>query len=150
MSLSVYTAPSCKPIIFFKAVISAFSNICVFGASLTLSILPLKGYTPYLSRPTSLSPATAMDFAESPSVKIRVHNALCFPPASLASSNLGSPRIFRVFLPSVALLLVLSLNDANFMTKSANPESAYFLQNLGQTTGQLPNFLAGVISSSFI
>ena len=53
--------------------------------------LPLKGNTPYLSRPTTPRPATAKVLAESPSVKINVQSDDHFVPASLASSSLGIP-----------------------------------------------------------
>ncbi|KAF3833512.1 hypothetical protein F7725_024716 [Dissostichus mawsoni] len=38
------------------------------------------GNTPYRSRPMTPSPETARDLAESPSVRMRVHSAECFPP----------------------------------------------------------------------
>ena len=42
-------------------------------ASLTFNIFPRNGKTPYASLPTTLNPLIAIVFAESPSVKIRVH-----------------------------------------------------------------------------
>lgn len=53
--------------------ISAFFIIIYIVASLTFNNLPLKGNTPNLSLPTISIPAIANDFAESPSVKIKVH-----------------------------------------------------------------------------
>ena len=50
------------------------SAIFLALASRTLSNFPLRGNTPYKSLPTSLNPAIAIDFAESPSVRIRVHS----------------------------------------------------------------------------
>lgn len=66
---------------------------CLCEASRTFNSLPRSGNTPKWSLPTTLRPLTANVFAESPSVKMSVH---CFefrPPASLASSSLGIPRI---------------------------------------------------------
>lgn len=51
----------------------------------------LRGKTPKRSRPTTDSPATASDLAESPSVRISVQCSELRPPASLASSSLGMP-----------------------------------------------------------
>ncbi len=57
---------------------------------------PLRGYTPKLDRPKIESPVTAIAFALSPSVRIKVHLDLGFP-ASFASSNF-SVIIFGFFL----------------------------------------------------
>lgn len=72
---------------------------CLWVASRTLRTLPLRGKTPYLSRPITPRPATANDLAESPSVKIRVQPNEFFVPASLASSNFGIPFSFECFDP---------------------------------------------------
>jgi hypothetical protein len=49
------------------------------------------GNTPYLSCPTTDSPAMANDLALSPSVRISVHSWLVRVPASLASLSLVMP-----------------------------------------------------------
>mmetsp|Transcript_20139 Transcript_20139/g.60296 ORF Transcript_20139/g.60296 Transcript_20139/m.60296 type:complete len:231 (-) Transcript_20139:857-1549(-) len=81
-----------RPMILSKFWISAFPVTCLKLASRTFNTLPRSGNTPYLSRPTMLRPATAKDLALSPSVKINVQSWEFFPPASLASSNFGTPR----------------------------------------------------------
>lgn len=60
--------------------ITASVLTCLWVASRTLRILPLRGNTPYRSRPITPNPETARDLAESPSVRIRVHSDECFPP----------------------------------------------------------------------
>ncbi|ABT15186.1 hypothetical protein NY2A_b787R [Paramecium bursaria Chlorella virus NY2A] len=70
-------------------------------ASRTFNSFPRRGNTPYLSRPTTDSPAIASVAAESPSVRMRVHILLLFVPAHVASLSLGIP-VTRIFLvPSV-------------------------------------------------
>mmetsp|Transcript_99948 Transcript_99948/g.279986 ORF Transcript_99948/g.279986 Transcript_99948/m.279986 type:complete len:250 (+) Transcript_99948:2135-2884(+) len=81
-----------RPTILMMFWISSLAIICFSVASRTLSNLPRRGKTPYLSRPMTLSPATASALAESPSVRIKVHAAEPLPPASLASSSFGTPR----------------------------------------------------------
>ena len=72
--------------------ISSFFMICSCLASRTLSSFPRSGNTPKLSRPTTLSPATASDLAESPSVRMSVHSCAFRVPALLASDSLGRPE----------------------------------------------------------
>lgn len=88
---SSYTFPCCSPRICFRLLISAFDMICWCVASLTFSSLPLKGKTPYRSRPTTERPEMASALAESPSVRMRVQCCELRVPASLASSSLGMP-----------------------------------------------------------
>lgn len=82
---------------------SEFSNVqtqqctCLCVASRTFSNLPLSGNTPYLSRPITPTPAIARDLAESPSVRINVHEWEFLVPASLASSSFGMPFSFECF-----------------------------------------------------
>ena len=64
---------------------------CLCDASLTFNNLPRSGNTPYLSLPTTPRPDTANVLAESPSVRINVQSSEFLVPASLASSNLGTP-----------------------------------------------------------
>ena len=75
-----------------------FLNTCLCDASLTFNSLPRSGNTPYWSLPTTLKPLTASVLAESPSVRISVHCLEFLPPASLASSSLGMPRILLCLL----------------------------------------------------
>ena len=64
---------------------------CLCDASLTFNNLPRSGNTPYLSLPTTPRPDTANVLAESPSVRINVQSSEFLVPASLASSNFGTP-----------------------------------------------------------
>ena len=101
---------------------------------------PFKGKTPYKSRPTTLDPATAIDLAESPSVKIKIQSSDFFVPAKLASSNLGT-LIFGFFEPSVFLHSLFCLNSANDKTRSTIPDlSIIFFKNLDEISGLDPNF----------
>uniref|UniRef100_A0A6B0UL13 Putative secreted protein n=1 Tax=Ixodes ricinus TaxID=34613 RepID=A0A6B0UL13_IXORI len=114
--------------ILMTLLISAFSRICLWVASRTLSIFPLSGKTPYLSRPTTASPDTASDLAESPSVKIRVQSTELRVPASLASSSLGMPLSLECFLaehfiPSCFWALKVSQD----MTASTTPHLSTWL-----------------------
>ena len=51
----------------------------------------------------TLKPEIAVAFAESPSVKIKVHLADCLVPAKLASSNFLIHRTLSFLVPSVFL-----------------------------------------------
>lgn len=73
------------------------SCTCLCEASRTFRSLPRSGNTPKWSLPTTLKPLTAKVLAESPSVRMRVHWLELRPPASLASSSLGIPRILLDF-----------------------------------------------------
>lgn len=64
---------------------------CLWEASRTLRILPLRGKTPYLSLPITPSPDTASDLAESPSVSISVHSRECLPPGGRGHTFQSSP-----------------------------------------------------------
>ena len=85
--------------------------ICLDDASLTFKILPLNGNTPYLSLPTTSIPDIANDFAESPSVIIRMQFSAFLVPASLASSNLGIPKSRHYFF-DVKVLAILAYSLA--------------------------------------
>jgi hypothetical protein len=65
---------------------------------------------------------TARAFAESPSVRIKVHLSEFFPPASFASSSLGMPTILVFLVPSVFLSSLLSLNSAQERRLVTTPE----------------------------
>lgn len=54
--------------------INVFPLTCLWEASLTLSIFPRRGNTPYLSLPTTPKPETASVLAESPSVRMSVQS----------------------------------------------------------------------------
>ena len=74
-----------------KTLINRILLTCLCEASLTFNNLPRRGNTPYLSRPMTPRPDKANDLAESPSVNIKVQSMEFFVPASLASSNFGTP-----------------------------------------------------------
>mmetsp|Transcript_6709 Transcript_6709/g.16658 ORF Transcript_6709/g.16658 Transcript_6709/m.16658 type:complete len:228 (+) Transcript_6709:1668-2351(+) len=119
-------------------------------ASRTLSNLPRRGNTPYLSRPTTERPLTASALAESPSVRIRVQSSEFFPPASLASSSLGIP-VRRVFLaPSCFLSSLLCLKEAQERIFSTMPEVIIFLMTPSDASNLDPKLLARVLSVSLV
>jgi hypothetical protein len=89
--------------------ISSFSFILSSLCSLTFNIFPLRGKTPYCSRPIIDNPLIANALAESPSVKINVHSVHLLVPANVASSNLG---IFNPCL--LADLSCLANNNPSF------------------------------------
>jgi len=64
---------------------------------------------------------TARAFAESPSVRIKVHLSESFPPASFASSSFVSPEILDFLLPSVFLSSLLNLKSAQERTLLTTP-----------------------------
>ena len=103
-----YLAPDCNPRIFLIFEISLFFKISLLFALLTFNNFPLSGNTPYAFLPTTERPAIAIDLAESPSVKIRVHSLDFFVPAQLASDNF-STLILPFFLPSVLAKSLFSL-----------------------------------------
>mmetsp|Transcript_92063 Transcript_92063/g.286519 ORF Transcript_92063/g.286519 Transcript_92063/m.286519 type:complete len:242 (-) Transcript_92063:372-1097(-) len=133
--------------------ISAFDIICFSDASRTLSIFPRKGNTPYLSRPTTLRPATARALAESPSVRMSVHSAEFFPPASFASSSLGTPvsRTTRpVFAFSRLPKSTLDLARAAMRIRSTTPQLATSSRNFSESSQREPNLDCFVVSVSFV
>jgi hypothetical protein len=67
---------------------------------------------------------TARAFAESPSVRMRVHCSEDFPPASLASSSLGMPVMRCRLAPSFFLSSLLCLKSAQVNTLSTSPHFA--------------------------
>ena len=72
-------------------------------------------------------PHTAVDLAESPSVRISVQFSPFLVPASLASSSFGIPLIFVVFLPPLLSKAFFSLNSAKEATASTIPDFNAFL-----------------------
>uniref|UniRef100_A0A6G5A4I2 Secreted protein n=1 Tax=Rhipicephalus microplus TaxID=6941 RepID=A0A6G5A4I2_RHIMP len=131
--------------------ISAFSRICLWVASRTLRIFPLRGNTPNLSRPTTASPETAKLLAESPSVRMRVQSTELRVPASLASSNLGIPLSLECFLaehfwPSC----FWALKFTHDMTASTTPHLRTWLWNLSLSSHLEPNFLACRVMFSLV
>lgn len=105
---SLYYLSFYNPMIFIKFSISSFSIIYFADASRTFSNLPLNGNIPYLSLPTTSIPDMANDLAESPSVKINVHNSEFLLPASLASSNFSIPCNLDCLFPFRCLLNLAS------------------------------------------
>jgi hypothetical protein len=67
--------------------------------NLTFKSLPFKGKTPNRERPRIGNPEIANAFAESPSVRIRVHSLDFEVPAHSASSNLLIARYFFFVFP---------------------------------------------------
>mmetsp|Transcript_73218 Transcript_73218/g.212016 ORF Transcript_73218/g.212016 Transcript_73218/m.212016 type:complete len:227 (-) Transcript_73218:938-1618(-) len=133
--------------------ISSFAIICFNVASRTLSNFPRNGKTPYLSRPTTLSPATASAFAESPSVKMSVHWEDIFEPASFASSNFGMPVKRETllvpafnFLPMSTLVFAI----AAIKIKSTTPQLHTSSRNWSDNSQREPNFDCFVMSVSFV
>ena len=72
----------------------------------------------------------AKDFAESPSVKIRVQSFDFADPAKLASSNLGIPVSFLFFFPLVFSIACFCLNLAKDKIFSTTPDFSTCLMNL--------------------
>ena len=106
-------------------------NTCLWVASLTLRSLPFSGNTPYLSRPTMLSPAIAKALAESPSVTINVQSREYLVPASLASSSFGTP-FKRLCLDELLFLLSWAslLNFTNDIMLSRTPQFWTYNKNM--------------------
>jgi len=71
------------------------------------------------------NPSLTNDLAESPSVKIRVHDSECLVPANLASSNFGTFIIVH-FFPSVFLFII----DCSFSLENCNISSAIPVCNI--------------------
>mmetsp|Transcript_62238 Transcript_62238/g.185401 ORF Transcript_62238/g.185401 Transcript_62238/m.185401 type:complete len:213 (-) Transcript_62238:989-1627(-) len=96
--------------------ISWLPIVCANVASRTFKSFPRSGKTPYRSRPMTLRPATARDFALSPSVRISVHSAPSRPPARLASSSFGMPRRRFAFfpVPDLSTFIVLPRSISSF------------------------------------
>mmetsp|Transcript_98086 Transcript_98086/g.245798 ORF Transcript_98086/g.245798 Transcript_98086/m.245798 type:complete len:237 (+) Transcript_98086:1997-2707(+) len=150
---SSYSRLKSKPMILMMFWISSLAIICFNVASRTLSILPLRGNTPYLSRPMTLSPATARALAESPSVRMSVHSAEFLPPASLASSNFGTPVNLDT-LPVLAFNFLpkssLDFARAAIKIRSMTPQLATSSRNLSDNSHLEPNFDVFVIRVSFV
>ena len=90
----------------------------------------------------------AKAFAESPSVRIRVHKCDFAEPAQFASSNFGIPRIFVFFLPSLFLRSLFSLKADRFIAVSIKPIFAILSINLVSSSHLEPNFDIGVVKNS--
>ena len=147
---SLYFLLLSNPRIFLILTISVLALICFTFASRTLRTLPFRGNTPYLSLPTSDNPAIAIDFAESPSVRIRVHWSDFFVPAQLASSNFGTIILF-FFLPSVFFRSLLSFLELASRILSINSLfEQIFLIYFADSNGLEPNLLCDVIHLSLV
>mmetsp|Transcript_26166 Transcript_26166/g.57257 ORF Transcript_26166/g.57257 Transcript_26166/m.57257 type:complete len:226 (+) Transcript_26166:2710-3387(+) len=132
--------------------ISAFPVTCLKFASRTFRTFPFNGKTPYLSRPITLTPATANDFAESPSVRIKVQSCECRPPASLASSSLGMPLTRPWFLLARSCLDMSTFCFAFTQSKivSTMPLFITCLMTLSGNSQVDPNLLCLVVSVSLV
>mmetsp|Transcript_9905 Transcript_9905/g.27631 ORF Transcript_9905/g.27631 Transcript_9905/m.27631 type:complete len:218 (+) Transcript_9905:2931-3584(+) len=147
-----YSCLVSKPMIFNRFWISALPVTCLKFASLTFSTLPLSGKTPYLSRPTTLRPATARDLAESPSVKINVQSCEFLPPASLASSNFGMPRTLVTFFATFSWRpkSTFCFARAQSRMRSTMPLFITCLIVFSDNSQAEPNLLCFSVSVSFV
>ena len=128
-SALAYVRPVWRPRICLSAAISALFAMAATAASRQFSSLPRRGKTPYLSRPTTPSPAMARALAESPSVRTSVHSPLRLVPAQLASVSFAT--FTRPLLdPSVFLRFLSSSSDArtpaSATTSSRSTPTAFF------------------------
>mmetsp|Transcript_14025 Transcript_14025/g.33358 ORF Transcript_14025/g.33358 Transcript_14025/m.33358 type:complete len:208 (+) Transcript_14025:2258-2881(+) len=142
-----------RPMILIKFCISSLAIICLSVASRTLRTLPRSGKTPHLSRPMTLSPATARAFAESPSVRISVHSLDSLPPASLASSSFGTPvrRATRLVLAlSFFPRSTFDFAIAAMRMRSTTPHVATSERNFSDSSQRDPNLDCFVINVSFV
>mmetsp|Transcript_25410 Transcript_25410/g.75653 ORF Transcript_25410/g.75653 Transcript_25410/m.75653 type:complete len:231 (+) Transcript_25410:2492-3184(+) len=142
-----------RPQIFRRFWISMLPVTCLKFASRTFSTLPLSGKTPYLSRPTTLRPATARDLAESPSVRMRVHSCEFLPPASLASSSFGTPSTrCWFFVPPFSWrprsTFCLALAQSRIM--STTPLFITPFRSRSESSQVEPNLLCFVVRVSFV
>ena len=111
MTVNFTAADTCQ-----QTVTILLTVTCLCDASLTFNNLPRSGNTPYLSLPTTPRPDTANVLAESPSVRINVQSSEFLVPASLASSNFGTPvntstklqHSIHLFMDSVANTFMLN------------------------------------------
>mmetsp|Transcript_17264 Transcript_17264/g.49335 ORF Transcript_17264/g.49335 Transcript_17264/m.49335 type:complete len:265 (+) Transcript_17264:2086-2880(+) len=153
LSSASYSRLRSRPTILMMFWISSFAIICFNVASRTLSSLPRRGKTPYLSRPTTLRPATARALAESPSVRMSVHSAELLPPASLASSNFGTP-VSRATRPVFAFRRLprstLDLASAAMRIRSTTPQLATSSRNFSESSHLDPNLDCLVMRVSFV
>mmetsp|Transcript_25408 Transcript_25408/g.75641 ORF Transcript_25408/g.75641 Transcript_25408/m.75641 type:complete len:280 (+) Transcript_25408:2459-3298(+) len=152
-SSSSYSRLRSRPTILMMFWISVFDIICFSVASRTFRTLPRSGKTPYLSRPTTLRPATARALAESPSVRISVHSLESLPPASFASSSFGTP-VSRVTFPVFTLRRfprsTFDLARAAMRMRSTMPQEATSARNFSESSHFEPNFDGFVVSVSFV
>mmetsp|Transcript_84091 Transcript_84091/g.265457 ORF Transcript_84091/g.265457 Transcript_84091/m.265457 type:complete len:267 (-) Transcript_84091:718-1518(-) len=153
LEVSRYSVLRSRPMILSRFWISVFPVTCLKLASLTFKTLPFSGKTPYLSRPTTLSPATARDLAESPSVRIKVQSAEFLPPASLASSSLGIPITRVVFFVLLRIWRDMSTFCFALTQSKMSSTTPLFMtcfMNLSESSQLLPNLLCLVVSVSFV
>mmetsp|Transcript_53055 Transcript_53055/g.137000 ORF Transcript_53055/g.137000 Transcript_53055/m.137000 type:complete len:248 (-) Transcript_53055:754-1497(-) len=147
-----YSLFGSSPTILMMFWISALFIVCWKLASRTFRGLPRRGKTPYLSRPTMLSPATANALALSPSVRISVHSSEPLPPAKLASSSFGIPRRRREREP-VFIFFFMSMDSlalAHCNTVSTMPRFRTFLMAASDTSHFEPNFPGFSVKVSFV
>ena len=129
---------------------SSFFMIAACDASRTFKGLPLRGKTPYKSRPTTPRPLTAKAFAESPSVNMSVQSLPLAPPALLASSSFVIP-VNRIFLlPPFLLSCSSCLNLVHARTRSTTPLFSIAFKNLSGKTTFDPKDRSFVVSVSFV
>lgn len=126
--------------------------ICAALASRTFNSFPRSGKTPYRSRPTISIPAIASDFAESPSVKMRVQCSAFFVPASLASSSFSIPRSLYCFF--AVSCFESCLFNLDWACSSTSYTISVFLtrssMNLSSTLKELPKFEGFVVRVSLV
>mmetsp|Transcript_28276 Transcript_28276/g.81411 ORF Transcript_28276/g.81411 Transcript_28276/m.81411 type:complete len:211 (-) Transcript_28276:881-1513(-) len=126
--------------------------VCWKFASRTFRGLPRRGKPPYLSRPTTLRPATARALALSPSVRINVHSSEPLLPAQLASSSLGTP-VSRTERPVAFIFFFISMDSlalAHCSTVSTIPVFSTFLMVESDTSHLEPNLPAFKVMVSFV
>ena len=145
-----YEAPGCRPSAFISPVSSSLSPTLRIDVSRTLSGLPRSGKTPNVSRPTTARPATARALAESPSVTMSVHSDACAPPASSASSSLGTSIIVEPDDDVRRASARCSRCERSAATASSSPgsEATPLTKPRGRSHAP-PKRPAGVVSASF-
>ena len=115
--------------------------------------LPFKGNTPYRSLPTIYKPLIARAFAESPSVRIRVHSQPRDVPAKFASSSFGIPRSRCFFfppVPSARFSWAFCLASTFKITLSTIGLETSFFKKLSLNSHLEPKFLLWVVRVSLV
>ena len=119
--------------------------------SFTFNTLPFKGYTPYNLRCSCDNPDNAIAFAESPSVRMRMHLEDWGVPAYTASSSFGIPVILDCFFPSVLDASFAFFSDANVSKCSTIPNlDTIFFRVSSDNFGELPKADTFVVNVSLV
>ena len=103
-----------------------------------------------MSRPTMLRPLTARAFAESPSVRMRVHLSEFRVPALLASSSFGMPVIRERLAPSFFFRSFDCLKLAQLRMLSTTPHLPTFFMKSGEAVHLEPKLEALSVSVSLV